>query len=247
MQGVPLGTCRAQRDGNRCTLRIVICNRYYSCTIYAYQKKMPARPRGRPRGYVSADNCPVTDPEAFVALFRLLRDHAAPQPRGGASWLAWVLRVSHVLVVRYCRAAPRAITPELCAALERAPLMMESERLGNAESHAYFFNRFLSLWERAIDHSNAFDAPRPDTSRGCLPLDTDTIPLEDVLGPVIHNLRGKGTISAKAVRALPCGKWLQCSPQEANAIIKVCKTLRDRHFLRKKVGDSVIVLLRHAS
>ena len=198
---------------------------------------MDKRRRGRPAGYVSPDNCRVTDPVAFVALFRMLREHAALKSRGGASALAWVLDVTHVLVVQYCRKAPLAVTPALWAALERAPLLMER--------YPFPFETYFELFERAIDRTLGERTPAPHTRNywnDCTPAE----PLEKALGPAIHVLRAQKRISPDTVRALPLNVWLSCSAEEGRVIQSVVDSdeMPDRMILRLSDGDNNRLVLQ---
>jgi hypothetical protein len=197
---------------------------------------MTKRPRGRPTGYVAPDNFRVTDPQAFVTLFRLLREHAAPQSRGGASALAYVLDVSHVLVIQYCRKAPRAIAPQLWAALERAPLMLQR--------YPFDFDAYFALLERAVDGREGQGTAAPHTGVAWLPNASAARDLADELGPTIHSLRSSRRVSASTVRALPCGVWLRCTVSDSQVIEATLNTMSDRTALRSVDDDAVLLLLQ---
>ncbi len=196
---------------------------------------MTKRTRGRPRGYIAPENCPVTDADAFVELFQLLRDHAAPQPRGGASFLAYVLDVSHVLVVQYCRKAPRGITPALFSALERAPLMLQR--------YPFAFDEYFALLERAVDGDNGEGTPAPHTAFRWLPASKSAVLLEDHLGPVVHNMRRTGNLSASRAQQLPRDQWLLCTPEDAAILRRALVNVPSCSVSEQRDGDSVLLML----
>ena len=196
---------------------------------------MKKRSRGRPRGYVAPDNCRVTDAAAFTALFRLLREHAAPQVRGGATVLAYLLDVSHVLVVQYCRKAPIGITPALYAALERAPLMLQR--------YPFPFEEYFALLERAVDAENGSGTAAPHTGHRWLPSVQSAVALEDELGPVVHNMRQTGNLSATRVRQLPVNVWMRCTAEDAEIVRRALHKTPAVSVSERRDGEGVLLML----
>jgi hypothetical protein len=147
-----------------------------------------------------------------------------------------VLDVSHVLVVQYCRKAPRGITRTLWAALERAPLLLYR--------YPFPFDEYFALFGRALDGSEAHETQAPHTGHKWLPTVSAARELANELGPAIHSLRSGRRVSASTVRALPCGVWLRCTATEAQIIQTTLDNMTDRTALRSVEGDAVFLLLQ---